>query len=80
MTIVMDHGHKIIAAGEFKAKCLAILDAVRRNKETIVVTKRGVPVARISPIPSEAAHPSLEGSVLAEDDIVGPFFDAWESR
>lgn len=37
-----------IAAGEFKAKCLAILDEVNETGEPIIVTKRGKPVARVS--------------------------------
>jgi len=40
---------RTIAAGEFKAKCLAILDEVNESGEAIIVTKRGKPVARVSP-------------------------------
>ena len=39
---------RTIAAGEFKAKCHAILDEVNESGEGIVVTKRGKPVARVS--------------------------------
>lgn len=77
--MVMDHGHRKIPAGQFKAKCLAILDEVQQRRETIVVTKRGRPVARITPIDSAEDRSSLEGSVLREDDIVGPFHDAWDA-
>ena len=34
---------KQIAAGEFKAQCLAIMDQVSRSGEPIVVTKHGKP-------------------------------------
>ena len=44
-----------IAAGEFKAKCLAILDEVNATGEPVLVTKRGKPVARVeAPVKEEA--------------------------
>jgi prevent-host-death family protein len=70
---------KTIAAGEFKAKCLSLLDEVNDSHETFVVTKRGVPVAKLSPISKNYDHPpSLHGSVLREKDIVEPIGDTWE--
>lgn len=43
-----------IPAGEFKAKCLAILDEVNSTGEPVLITKRGKPVARVDvPIPRE---------------------------
>ena len=65
-----------IAAGEFKAKCLALLDEVSDSGRTIVVTKRGRPVARIVPV-EEA--PSLAGSGLHEGDLISPIGDDWGS-
>lgn len=54
-------------ASEFKARCLAVLDEVARTREEVVVTKHGVPVARLVPI---RQPPSTERSVtlLADDD------------
>jgi len=56
-----------VQAGDFKARCLALLDDVARNRTEIIVTKHGRPVARVVPI--EMA-PSTEGSItlLAEDE------------
>lgn len=58
---------RAIKASEFKARCLALLDEVASTRSSIVVTKRGVPVARVVPLGEEI--PTL-GSVvlLAEDD------------
>ena len=39
-----------IAAGEFKAKCLKLMDQVEKTRETVIVTKRGKPVAMLVPI------------------------------
>ena len=38
---------RIVPAGQFKAKCLAILDQVRETGEPVLITKRGKPVARV---------------------------------
>ena len=67
-----------IAAGEFKAKCLALLDEVALTGQDIVVTKRGKPVAKIVPLEGAEA-PSLRGSVLWEKDIVSPVGDPWDA-
>lgn len=62
-----------IAAGEFKAKCLKLLDEVAESGESLVITKRGKPVARLVPMPgSRDLFGALAGSVLREDDIVSP--------
>lgn len=39
-----------ISAAEFKAKCLDLMDAVAETGASIVVTKRGRPVAVLAPI------------------------------
>lgn len=67
---------KSIAAGKFKAECLALLDRVARTGEPLVVTKRGKPVAKVVPIPE--AKRSLIGSVKFHGDIVGPILGEWE--
>ena len=61
---------RTIKASEFKAKCLALLDDVAEKRETLIVTKRGKPVARI--VPAEDS-PSLLGTVrvlMSEDEFV----------
>ena len=41
---------KTIAAGEFKAKCLQIMDEVDESGEAVIITKRGVAVAKLVPV------------------------------
>ena len=38
-----------VAAAEFKAKCLELMDRVRETGTEYVVTKHGVPVAKLVP-------------------------------
>jgi prevent-host-death family protein len=59
-----------IAAGEFKAQCLALLDEVAETGKEIIVTKRGKPVAKVVPIEPPK---SLEGSVTVLGDIINIF-------
>jgi prevent-host-death family protein len=66
-----------VPAGEFKSKCLALLDHISVTRQEIVVTKRGRAVARV--VPMEKA-PSLRGSVLEADDIVEPIDVTWEAN
>jgi prevent-host-death family protein len=69
-----------IGAGDFKAKCLQLLDAVAAQREPLIITKRGKPVAKLVPVPPEAAlFGALAGSVVSESDIVAPVGDAWEA-
>jgi prevent-host-death family protein len=64
---------KTIPAGEFKAKCLKLLDEVQRTGEVIVVTKRGKPVARLmAPLAEtvESVFGRQKGSMTIVGDIV----------
>ncbi|MBI3465772.1 MAG: type II toxin-antitoxin system Phd/YefM family antitoxin [Planctomycetes bacterium] len=67
-----------ISAGEFKAKCLALLDEVANTGDTIVVTKRGRPVAKVVPVKELESH-RLLGSVLREEDIISPIDANWNA-
>lgn len=44
---------RTMPAGEFKAKCLAVMDEVQASGEPVIVTKRGRPVARLVPLEQE---------------------------
>ena len=43
-------GIQQIADGEFKAKCLKIMDEINKTGRSMIVTKRGVPVIEVVPI------------------------------
>lgn len=65
---------KKIAAGAFKTHCLAILDEVQAKRETIVITKRGKPVAKLSPVEKQAddIFGFMKGKIAILGDIVSP--------
>jgi prevent-host-death family protein len=74
----MKNARLTIPAGQFKARCLGILDQVARTGESVVVTKRGKPVAQVVPV-REKPLKSLRGSVTILADIVGPICADWDA-
>jgi prevent-host-death family protein len=70
-----------IPAGEFKAKCLKMLDEVAEKRTTLVITKRGKPVAQVIPIPAKGRNivGSMKGSVTILGDIISPLDVEWDA-
>jgi prevent-host-death family protein len=69
-----------IGAGDFKAKCLQLLDDVAEHRESLVITKRGKPVAKLVPMPSSTElFGALAGSVIKEKDILSPLDAEWDA-
>jgi prevent-host-death family protein len=67
---------KEIAISKFKAKCLGILEEVRKTRKPIRVTRFGKPVAEVVP-PSPDERPKnwlgcMRGTGVILGDIVGP--------
>lgn len=65
-----------ISISQFKAKCLAMLEQVRKTKKPILVTRFGKPVAEVIP-PSPLATPpnwlgSMTDTMKITGDIVSP--------
>lgn len=74
-----------ISISKFKARCLAILERVRRTHEPIRITRFGKPVADIMP-PSLQNRPprrlgTLSDRITIHGDIVSPVADIndWEA-
>jgi prevent-host-death family protein len=74
---------KEIAISEFKAKCLAILDQLDKTKQPIRITRRGRPIAEISP-PKPTDNRDWIGSMKDRMEILGDIIspasdpDDWE--
>jgi prevent-host-death family protein len=68
-----------VAISEFKAKCLALLERVRRTKKPLRITRFGKPVAEVVP-PSPDTEPgewigSMKDTMQILGDIVSPVID-----
>jgi len=76
---------KEVAISVFKAKCLGILEEVRKTRKPIRVTRFGVPVAEVvPPSPPKSTKRQLgtmAGTAEILGDIVGPTgsLDDWEA-
>jgi prevent-host-death family protein len=75
---------KEVAISEFKAKCLALLEEVRKTRQPIRVTRHGKPMAEI--VPSTAVMDraawigSMKDTIKITGDIISPANDddEWE--
>lgn len=68
-----------MAAGEFKARCLAVLDEVAASKRPLVITKRGRPVAKVVPLAQSEPAPR-KGLIVRQGDLVSPIGEAWDAE
>jgi len=71
---------KTIPAGEFKAKCLKLMDHVARTGEPLIITKRGKGVAKIVALEPETPEPffgRMKGSIIYEGDLISPIDVDW---
>lgn len=66
-----------LAASEFKAKCLSILDRVHDRGEAVTITKRGKVVARLVPAGDAEERPWLRvrGTARWRGDPLAPVVD-----
>lgn len=62
---------RTMAAGEFKVKCLRIMDEVDKAGLPLVVTKRGKPVVKVVPIPKGKKKDDIFGRLIGVMEIVG---------
>ena len=65
---------KKMAAGAFKANCLAVMDEVQAKRITVVITKHGKPVAKLVPVESKGddIFGFLRGKGTITGDVVSP--------
>ena len=70
-----------IGAGEFKAKCLGLIDLVSEQKKEIIITKHGEPLAKLVPFEEQMPnlHGFLKGSLKIKGDIVHSPVEHWNA-
>lgn len=72
-----------IPAGQFKAQCLKLMDEVKEKHTSLIITKHGVPVAKLVPIDEENVinlFGAMKGSVKIKGDIVAPIDEEWDAE
>jgi prevent-host-death family protein len=68
---------KTMAAGKFKAQCLAVMDEVQSKRVSVLVTKNGKPVAKLVPLDLEGEDPIFgfyQGKIEIKGDIMAPIY------
>jgi prevent-host-death family protein len=70
--------NRYVAAAEFKANCLRLIDEVAQQRQLIIITKRGKPVAKLMPVEEEGPvdlFGYMAGTAKICGDIVSPIED-----
>ena len=80
--MTMQRDFSKIAAGEFKAKCLQLMDQVRETHVPIIITKHGVAIAKLVPIEEESVKlfGLQQNSVVIKSDIISPIGEDWDAN
>jgi prevent-host-death family protein len=64
-----------VAISDFKARCLSLLEKVRRTGAPLLITRRGQPVAEIVPPSPEHAREDWLGSAAGTGTIKGDLIE-----
>jgi prevent-host-death family protein len=69
-------------AGHFKAKCLKVMDRVKRTRRRIIITKRNIPIAQLAAIAEKKvqAFGKLKGTVHIHEDLMGSIDEVWDTN
>jgi len=74
---------KSMAISAFKAHALQVIDTVAKEHASVVITKRGKPLAKVIPFRTSDKKPKsgkLASTLKYEKDIVSPLGEAmWEA-
>jgi len=72
---------KTMKAGEFKAKCLKVMDEVSETGDPVLITKHGKPVAQLTPVTQKpkTLFGALAGEIEIKGDIVAPVDVEWDA-
>ncbi|MDO8518941.1 MAG: type II toxin-antitoxin system Phd/YefM family antitoxin [Deltaproteobacteria bacterium] len=65
-----------ITISKFKSTCLMLLEKIKNTQEPLLVTKRGLPIALVTPPPTpekeKSAFGCMKNSIRIKGDIVSP--------
>lgn len=73
---------KKMAAGQFKNRCLAVMDEVQQSGEPVLITKHGKPVAKL--VPAARAGDDIFDYMAGKAKILGDIMSSippedWET-
>lgn len=65
---------RTVPAGQFKAKCLALMDEVQAKRIPVLVTKNGKPVAKLVPLELPEGEDPLDAFYYGKIEMIGDPF------
>jgi prevent-host-death family protein len=71
--------NRYVAATDFKANCLRLMDEVARERRPLIITKRGKPIAKLVPVEEQepiGLFGRMAGTIKICGDIISPIEDA----
>ena len=70
-----------IGAAEFKARCLELMEDVKRSGKEIVITKHRRPIARLVPVDAGKLGfcGSMKGMIRKAGDVTSPIDVQWSA-
>ena len=72
-----------IAAGEFKAKCLKLMQTIVETHRPLIITKYGKPLVQIVPLDDDIPKSyfgCMKGTVEIKEDITKPIDIEWKAN
>ena len=84
MVTEMDRENITLPAGQFKARCLKLMDVVSEQGVEVTITKHGRPVARLvpctsKPLPLAELYGAMVGMATVLGDLEAPLDETWEA-
>jgi prevent-host-death family protein len=74
---------RTMPAGEFKARCLRVMEEVKKYRTPVVITKKGRPVAKLVPpdAPATDVFGCMAGTARIVGDVEAPVLaaDTWRA-
>ncbi|MDR4509560.1 MAG: type II toxin-antitoxin system prevent-host-death family antitoxin [Candidatus Brocadiaceae bacterium] len=69
-----------IGISEFKAKSLKLIDEIHHSGESITVTKRRKPIAKVIPISDHTEEIDLKGTLIEQDKNIFNTDEKWDAN
>lgn len=82
LEVPMTADSHVCPSEQFQARCLDPLERVQKDHTPVIITKDGMPVARLIPCDDKAVplFGFMAGTMAIEGDIVASLDENWESE
>jgi len=66
-----------VAIGDFQSHCLEIIEDLQRTHQSIIITKKNIPIAKLEPLEESknSIIGMMKGKAKITGDIIRPIYD-----